>query len=60
MEAFNTLTKRVIREDEGQDMVEYVLIFGLVSIVAIPILIALGPIITDLWQSCADTIANAF
>lgn len=60
METIVRFTNRVIREDEGQDMVEYVLIFGLVSIVAIPILIALGPVITNLWQSCADTIANAF
>ena len=35
MDGMRRLFSRIVDEDQGQDMVEYVLIFALVSIVAI-------------------------
>ena len=35
MQAFVAFLNRLVREEEGQDMVEYALILGLVSIVAV-------------------------
>ena len=60
MEEIIQFINRLVREDEGQDMVEYVLIFGLVSIISIPLLIALGPSIDSLWGPFAGIIAGAF
>ena len=42
---------RLIREESGQDMVEYVLIFALVSIVAITAVATTGGVIKGLWES---------
>ena len=40
---------RFIREDEGQDLVEYALLAALLSIVSIAALKALGPQIAATW-----------
>ena len=39
-----------IRDENGQGMVEYALILGLIAIVAIVVLIALGPKISNLFN----------
>ena len=41
---------RLIREESGQDMVEYVLIFALVSIVAIGAVATTGDRINQFWS----------
>jgi len=44
-------TKRLIRDDSGQDMVEYVLIFALVSIIALAAVTAAGQSVLTLWTT---------
>ena len=50
MNAIITLVNRIAREDEGQDMVEYALVLGVIAIAGITAIIALGPKIADLWS----------
>lgn len=52
----NTL-KRLFREEEGQTMVEYGLLIGLISIAVIAVLVVLGPRIAAFFQSVDDTLA---
>ena len=42
------------RTERGQGMVEYALILALVSIVAIAVLLLLGPAIADIFQQVVD------
>ncbi len=56
--AFTHLIARIVREDEGQDMVEYALVLGLIAIAGITAIIALGPKVADLWSD-ADAIVPA-
>lgn len=46
----NTL-KRFIREDDGQDMIEYALLASFISIVAIVALRAIGPLVNTIYQN---------
>ena len=50
MTALYDLVSRIAREDEGQDMVEYALVLGVIAIAGITAIIALGPKIADLWS----------
>ena len=50
MSAIIELVNRIAREDEGQDMVEYALVLGVIAIAGITAIIALGPKIADLWS----------
>ncbi len=50
MTAFTDLIARIVREDEGQDMVEYALVLGVIAIAGITAIIALGPKVADLWS----------
>jgi pilus assembly protein Flp/PilA len=50
-----TLTSR----EEGQDMVEYALLAALISIVAIAIIILLGPYLKDLFQDVVNALGTA-
>jgi Flp pilus assembly pilin Flp len=52
------LRARSTRE-EGQALVEYALILGLVSVVAIALLAAIGENITDLLARVTDALASA-
>jgi pilus assembly protein Flp/PilA len=45
--------------EEGQDMVEYALLAALISIVAIAIIILLGPYLKDLFQDVVNSLAGA-
>ena len=47
---------RFIREDEGQDLVEYALLAALLSIVSIAALKALGPKIAATWNTIAGNL----
>jgi pilus assembly protein Flp/PilA len=49
-----TLTSR----EEGQDMIEYALLAALISIVAIAIIILLGPYLKDLFQDVVNALGT--
>lgn len=53
----NTLVLRIVarlQDEEGQALTEYGLILGLIAVVAIAALTALGLALTDKFQSIAD------
>jgi len=45
-----------LKDEEGQGMVEYGLIIGLIAIVCIVALIAIGPKIKDLFNRTSDAL----
>ncbi|MEW5767514.1 MAG: Flp family type IVb pilin [bacterium] len=49
------LFKGFMRDEEGQGMVEYGLIIGLIAVIVVAVFIALGPQIRDLFS---DTVTN--
>ena len=51
MQAFVAFLNRLVREEEGQDMVEYALILGLVSIVAVVAVTATGGSVSQIWDA---------
>lgn len=46
----------VLRNENGQGMVEYALIIGLVAIVVIAVLVLLGPAISAKFQAIIDSL----
>ncbi len=59
MSQFAELFGRIFREEEGQDMVEYALLIGLISVVAIAALILAGTAVTTLWNAVTAALATA-
>jgi pilus assembly protein Flp/PilA len=59
MEAYVSFLNRVVREEEGQDMVEYALLVGLISVAAIAALITARSAINALWKAVTDALATA-
>jgi Flp pilus assembly pilin Flp len=51
----NTL-KRFIREDDGQDMIEYALLASFISIVAIVALRAIGPLVNTIYGNIQNAL----
>jgi pilus assembly protein Flp/PilA len=51
----SSLTSR----EEGQDMIEYALLAALISIVAIAIIILVGPYLKDLFQDVVNGLGSA-
>lgn len=43
------LVKRLIRDEEGQDIIEYVLIAAAISVIAIPIVPGIGTAVLNAW-----------
>jgi Flp pilus assembly pilin Flp len=58
MDRMRRLLHRISIEEEGQDMVEYVLIFALVSIVAITAVATTGGVIKGFWESIQGVLEN--
>jgi pilus assembly protein Flp/PilA len=52
------LIQKVTDREEGQDMVEYALLAALISIVAIAIILLLGPYIKNLFQDVVNSLAT--
>ena len=50
MEAVKNLFDRIVREEDGQGMIEYALLAALLSIAAIAIILALGPQISGVFS----------
>ena len=59
MEMFVALFARIVREDDGQDMVEYALLVGLISVAAIAALITARGAINTLWTAVTAALATA-
>ena len=47
---------RFIREDEGQDVVEYALLAAFISIFAIVVIKAIGPLINTIYTNVKDAL----
>lgn len=50
--------KGFLSKEEGQGMVEYALIIGLIAIVVIAALVLLGPQIRDIFQNITDELGK--
>jgi pilus assembly protein Flp/PilA len=59
MEAFVSFINRIVREDDGQDMVEYALILGLISIVAVVAVTATGVSVNAIWTAVEAAVTAA-
>jgi pilus assembly protein Flp/PilA len=57
-EMMDSLVARLERE-EGQDMIEYALLAALISIVAIAIILLVGPYLKDLFQDVVNALGSA-
>lgn len=53
------LVERLFNREEGQDMIEYALLAALISIVAIAIIILVGPYLKDLFQDVVNGLGSA-
>ena len=54
MSTVKQLIERIVREESGQDMVEYALVLGVIAVAGLTALIALGPKVADLWNDAND------
>ena len=59
MQAFVAFLYRLVHDEEGQDMVEYALILGLVSIVAVIAVTATGTAIKSIWEAVQAAVESA-
>ncbi len=53
------LIRRFVREEEGQGLVEYALILGLIAVVAIAALTLSGSSINNMFGTISGTLKNA-
>ncbi len=54
-----TLVERLTNREEGQDMIEYALLAALISIVAIVIILLVGPYLQNLFQDVVNALSGA-
>ena len=59
METFVKFINRIVREEQGQDMVEYALLIGLISVVAVAALITAGGAVNALWAAVVAALNTA-
>ena len=50
------LFKRLMREEDGQDIIEYVLIAAAISVIAIPIIPGIGTAISTRWNGVSTQV----
>ncbi len=53
------ILKSYLEREEGQDLIEYALIAGLLALAAVGALIALGGSIQGMWETLAGAVADA-
>jgi Flp pilus assembly pilin Flp len=51
--------ERIVREEEGQDIIEYALIAGFISVMAWALLQATGQSIQGVWTKISNAVAAA-
>lgn len=49
---------RLVREDSGQDVIEYALIAAAISVIAIPIIPAIGTTVLNVWTAISTKVAG--
>jgi pilus assembly protein Flp/PilA len=54
-----TLVERLTNREEGQDMIEYALLAALISIVAIAVILLIGPKLTGIFQTVVNGLSGA-
>jgi pilus assembly protein Flp/PilA len=59
MELIKHLIDQLARDEDGQDMVEYALILGLISIIAVAAVTATGLSIQTIWNNVSAAVAGA-
>ena len=59
MEMFVAFFARIVREEEGQDMVEYALLLGLISVAAVASLLLARTAVNALWTAVTGALATA-
>ncbi|HEX8918289.1 MAG TPA: Flp family type IVb pilin [Chloroflexota bacterium] len=58
LEQFQTLLESLTNREEGQDMIEYALLAALISIVAIVIILLIGPYLDNLFQDIVNALGT--
>lgn len=53
------LLKRLVREEQGQDVIEYALIAAAISVVAIPTVPAIGAVVDGWWDDISAAVTGA-
>lgn len=53
------MIEALLNREEGQDMIEYALLAALISIVAIAIIVLIGPYLKDLFQDVVNGLGTA-
>jgi pilus assembly protein Flp/PilA len=54
-----TYLKTFVREDEGQDLLEYALLVALIALVAVVAVTAAGTSVSTIFQKIADALTTA-
>jgi pilus assembly protein Flp/PilA len=52
------LVRQLTEREDGQDMIEYALLAALISIVAIAIIVLVGPYLQDLFQQIVNALGQ--
>lgn len=55
----DAIARLLNREEEGQDMIEYALLAALISIVAIAVIVLIGPYLKNLFQDVVNALGSA-
>ncbi|MGI9101636.1 MAG: Flp family type IVb pilin [Terriglobales bacterium] len=53
------MIRKMWRDDDGQDLIEYALIVGLVSIIAVVAITAAGVSINTIWTNVSGALSGA-
>ena len=59
MDLYKTLFAQLLRDEDGQDMVEYALILGLISIIAVAAVTLTGGSISRIWDDVSTAVTAA-
>ena len=53
------LLASLLRDDQGQDLIEYTLLLGFVALASAALLIGAGTTVQSIWSTTNSTLANA-
>lgn len=49
--------RKLLKRDEGQDIIEYAVLAAFISIVAIAVIRLIGPLLTTIYQAIVDALS---